>query len=189
MTDNKKRLFSGKQPKSVVTNTCTAPLSESVERRFWLVLHEPGRVPERKGPWKSGDETKIIREFIKARPTAYIDVLTIDCLGEPDVQHGPELLQILDGRSIDTGAKHNARTRKAHAPHHDSIAALAACGEGWRPPEYGEWLPDVWEAYLRDLVGSRRDGWAQLPATFRWHEFWERVCAALPAAPQEGGEG
>lgn len=47
-------------------------------------------------------------------------------------------------------------------------------------PEYGEWLPDLWDAYLGDLVGwEDRRNWANLPATFRWHEFYERILAAL----------
>jgi len=55
-------------------------------------------------------------------------------------------------------------------------------------PEYGHWFPDLWDAYLADLVGWQdRRNWAQLPATFRWHEFYERICAALtPSATMEG---
>jgi hypothetical protein len=102
-----------------------APMSEdeALERaRFWILLHEPGCVPERKGPFRE-DMKGVIREFISARPTAYIDVLTIDSLGQPVVAHGPEMLQIFDGRSMSTGRKHNQRTRDAHAPYHAALHA------------------------------------------------------------------
>jgi hypothetical protein len=85
---------------------------------FWLVLREPGRVPERKGPWPKGQEVAILREFIAARPTSYTDILTLNCFGHPQVDHGPEVLQMLDGRSMTAGAKHNERARKAHEAHH-----------------------------------------------------------------------
>ena len=50
-------------------------------------------------------------------------------------------------------------------------------------PEYDGLVADVWDAYLRDLVGYEdMDRWARLPATFRWHEFWERLNAAIAAA-------
>lgn len=53
-------------------------------------------------------------------------------------------------------------------------------------PEYGDWLPDVWDAYLRDLVGwENRRNWANLPATFRWHEFHERLAQAIEARRAE----
>lgn len=57
-------------------------------------------------------------------------------------------------------------------------------------PEYGDWLPDVWDAYLRDLVGwENRRNWASLPATFRWHEFHERLAQAIEARRAETQSG
>lgn len=57
-----------------------------------------------------------------------------------------------------------------------------AGGVGCVLPEYGDWLPDVWDAYLRDLVGwEYKHNWASLPATFRWHEFHERLAQAIEA--------
>lgn len=106
---------------------------------FWLVLREPGSVPQRKGPWPRSRVRAVLREFITARPTAYIDVLTIGSDG-PSVQHGPELLQMLDGRSIGVGRRHNARTRAAHAPCHAALAAGEdAPRHGWvfRDPDSG----------------------------------------------------
>ena len=82
--------------------------------RFWLIVHEPGKVPDRKGPWKLPETTRVLREFIAAYPTAYLHVLTNSYDG-PWVEHGPQVLQAADGRSMSTGWKHNARTRAAHA--------------------------------------------------------------------------
>lgn len=99
--------------------------------RFWLTLRDPGRLPERKGPWPASQTASILREFIAARPTAYIDVLTWSPGYGPLIQHGPEVLQMRDGRSMSVGRKHNARTREAHAapsvvalPSRDVIAAV-----------------------------------------------------------------
>lgn len=93
------------------------------EGRFWLVLHEPGNVPQRKGPWPQRQIKSVLREFMAARPTAYIDVLTLEVDG-PNVQHGPEVLQILDGRSMGVGRRHNARTREAHGGFHADLEAV-----------------------------------------------------------------
>ena len=63
-----------------------------------------------------------------------------------------------------------------------TAAEAASRQEVERLPEYGDWLPDVWEAYLFELCGyEHRKGWAHLPATFRWHEFHERLQAAINA--------
>lgn len=59
-------------------------------------------------------------------------------------------------------------------------------------PEYGTWLPNVWDAYLRELVGwQAADNWARLPATFRWSDFYDRIVASLTdsgTAATIGGE-
>jgi hypothetical protein len=82
--------------------------------RFWLVVHEVGLVPQRKGPWPKRMTASVLREFIAANPTAYLHVLTVDGDGVPDVEHGAEVLQMLDGRSMNVGRKHNARCKAAH---------------------------------------------------------------------------
>jgi Lar family restriction alleviation protein len=116
--------------------------------RFWLVLIEPGCVPQRKGPWPVTETKAVLREFMRARPTAYVLCLTESHLG-PDVEWGPELLQMLDGRSMSVGRDHNARTRAAHAEHH-AAQAEARSASPWRdvatdPPKQGEpclfWWP------------------------------------------------
>lgn len=93
-----------------------APAADrSGEGRFWLIVHEPGNVPDRKGSWPRSQLPQIMREFIDARPNAYLTVLTVGADGTPDVQHGPEALQMADGRSMSVGSKHNARTKAAHS--------------------------------------------------------------------------
>jgi hypothetical protein len=94
-----------------------------VEARFWLIVHEPGKVPDRKGSWPRSQLPQIMREFIGARPNAYLTVLTIGADGLPDVQHGPEALQMADSRSMRTGSAHNARTLAAHT---EALATVAA---------------------------------------------------------------
>lgn len=83
------------------------------KRDTWLILREPGCVPERKGPFAPTDLANTLREFMKARPTASITVLTWDATGDPSVEDGPECLSILDGRSASIAAKHRASTRAA----------------------------------------------------------------------------
>ena len=94
---------------------CRDVVLEEAAQRFWLSLREPGCVPDRKGPWPIADTAKVLREFIAARPTAYIDYITLDTFGHPQIEHGPEVLQRTDGRSMSVGRKHNSRVREAEA--------------------------------------------------------------------------
>lgn len=80
-------------------------------RKTWLILREPRRVPERKGPFPPETLAATLREFMEARPNAFITVLR--CEGEPDVQDGPECLEILDGRSKRTATSHRATSSAA----------------------------------------------------------------------------
>ena len=100
---------------------------EAEDNRFWLILHEPGRTPDMKGPWDGKAQARVLREFMTARPTAYIDVLSVSETG-PLVQHGPEVLQMIDGRSMARGRRHNAQTREAHAPHHAALSPPSTGG-------------------------------------------------------------
>lgn len=86
-----------------------------MQAKFWLILQEPRRVPERKGPWQVRDIAKVLREFMAARPAAYITILTVDDEGTPWVQHGPEWLEMIDGRSRSVAARHNRNVAAAHA--------------------------------------------------------------------------
>lgn len=61
-----------------------------------------------------------------ARPSAYIQVLTVGEDGVPEVQHGPELLTMIDGRSAPKARRHNASVAQAHAT---GTARLRSCVE------------------------------------------------------------
>jgi hypothetical protein len=89
-------------------------VSEVTANLFWLVLHEPGCVPERKGPWPKSRSCDVLREFMRARPRALIDYLWMEPDG-PQVEHGPAWLSMLDGRSRPFVKRHNANVRAAFA--------------------------------------------------------------------------
>lgn len=80
----------------------------------WLILREPGKVPERKGPFPHRTLRKTLREFMAARPSAFITVVEIHGT-EISVEDGPQCLEVLDGRSASTAAAHRESTRKAFA--------------------------------------------------------------------------
>jgi len=97
-----------------------------MEGRFWLELREPRRVPERKGSWPRADIAKVLREFMAARPQAYITVVTMGPDG-PHFDDGPETLQMADARSMSTGRQHIERVRAAHGSRED-VATLTPGG-------------------------------------------------------------
>lgn len=99
-------------------------LAQRNAKRFWIVVHEPGLIPRIKGPYLDTGTKEMLRDFMQVYPTAYIDVLKINDRLAPEISHGPEMLQILDGRSMSVGRRHNKRTSAAHAIHHAAIAAL-----------------------------------------------------------------
>lgn len=96
---------------------------EAVESKFWLIIREPGLVPDQKGPWPLEQTATILREFMAANPKSFIDYLTIGPDGSPYVDHGPQVLQMTDGRSMSVGRKHNARVREAAT---DALSTLSA---------------------------------------------------------------
>ncbi|RST30131.1 hypothetical protein HMF7854_04300 [Sphingomonas ginkgonis] len=112
------------RPPSSPTGDEVSPVEEA--HRFWLVFQEPGCVPNRKGPWPVSRLAETLREAMKARLTSYIHVLTVDEQGVPHVEHGPEVLQMLDGRSMSTGRKHNARVREAETIRQQQSDSLKA---------------------------------------------------------------
>lgn len=108
------------------------PREGGAEDRFWLIVREPGMVPDRKGPWPHRDTARVLREFIAARPRAFLDVLTVDEDGTPWVEHGPQALQMADGRSMSVGSKHNARVRAAAE---EALAALPPATKATAPQD------------------------------------------------------
>jgi hypothetical protein len=97
------------------------PDAQDEVERFWLIIREPGMVPDCKGPFKITDTAKVLPEFMAANPHAFIDYLTVTRDGEPYVDHGPQVLQMTDGRSMAVGRRHNERVK---------AVALAAMREG-----------------------------------------------------------
>lgn len=100
-------------------------------QKTWLILREPGKVPERKGPFPHSNIAVVLREFMKARPSAYITVLTWGG-NEPDVQDGPECLEMADGRSSSIASRHRSSTIAASGDR-------TAVPHDQREPELG-WL-------------------------------------------------
>jgi hypothetical protein len=95
------------------------PLVSGEEDRFWLIVTDPGCVPQRKGPWKRNETRAIIREFMRERPTALIHYLTVDENGVPWINHAREWLGMLDGRSLASTTKHNRAVNEAFASFKD----------------------------------------------------------------------
>lgn len=82
---------------------------------IWLILREPGKVPERKGPFDCGRLAPVLRELMHVRPAAFITVLTWHDGAGPSVQDGPECLEMIDGRSRPIAKRHRASTAAAFA--------------------------------------------------------------------------
>jgi len=137
------------------------------EGRFWLIVREPGKVPERKGSWPHREVAHRLREFIAARPHAFIDVLTIGHDGVPEVEHGPEVLQYTDGRSMSVGRKHNQRVRAAAE---EALASLPPATDPAmvRKPKTAAEL----KAVIEDWLAADCD----------WGD-WEKALAALVEEP------
>lgn len=89
---------------------------ERFDDRFWLVLREPRKSPELKGPFRSGimPLAHTLREFMADRPRSLITVLTITSSG-PLVEDGPQALEIADGRSHPVAANHRRSSLAAFA--------------------------------------------------------------------------
>lgn len=97
--------------------------------QFWIIVHDRGCTPERKGAFKRETMAATIREFIRARPTSLLTVLTVGSDGTPDVQHAPEALQMLDGRSMALAREHNRRVREASPL--TGVERLTAARDRW----------------------------------------------------------
>lgn len=90
-----------------------------MDNRFWLELREPNCVPQRKGPFLKSHSAQVLREFMDARPTAFISVVTVDHDG-PMFEDGPECLMTADGRSKARARRHLQSSKAAHASALDS---------------------------------------------------------------------
>lgn len=79
----------------------------------WFILREPGCVPQLKGPFPPEQVKPFLVELTTFRQDALITVLRLGDDGMPDVQDGPECLEILDGRLRARAARHRARSAEA----------------------------------------------------------------------------
>lgn len=90
---------------------------EAESEKIWVILQEPGKVPQRKGPFDHEWCKRFIREVLEARSTAYITVLESDGYGGFWPSWGGEWLEIADGRSAPRVRRHNATVKAAHGDH------------------------------------------------------------------------
>lgn len=86
--------------------------TSAVDDRFWIEVRDPGCVPQLKGPF-IGRLAPVLREFMDARPQAYLTVIRWSVMG-PLLQDGPEALQMADGRSMERGRRHIRTSAAAH---------------------------------------------------------------------------
>lgn len=79
----------------------------------WIELREPGRVPERKGPFTTPTMLKgFLVELFKCRPAALVSVVTCDFAG-PEFQDGPECLEMMDRRYRHLAKRHRESSAAA----------------------------------------------------------------------------
>lgn len=83
----------------------------SNDRAFnnWVVIRDPGCVPDLKGPFRPVQVAPFLREVFECRPRSFVEVLTVTHGGIVSVQDGPECLEMTDGRSAPIARKHRAR--------------------------------------------------------------------------------
>ncbi|KQU77726.1 hypothetical protein ASD12_18165 [Mesorhizobium sp. Root102] len=135
----------------------------SDDQVVWLELREPRCVPERKGPFKQPALAATLREFMDARPQAFITVISFDSYGRPSLQDGPEALLIADGRSRGRADRHRKTSIEAFAvsvyadligrtpPQSSEAAAYLKCIEYARQQDRA-WVPDsLWGNIVRDI--------------------------------------
>lgn len=92
---------------------------DEAAKRFWLELREPNRVPEWKGPFQITRLAETLREFMAARPSAFITVVTWHSSG-PAFEDAPSELMMADARSRSTARRHIETSKTAHASHREA---------------------------------------------------------------------
>lgn len=116
-TDAVMRVLDQTKPVTIFKPRMVGPTAklDSASFSFWLELREPGKVPERKGPFGMPRLAPTLREFMDARPTALLTVVTFDDYSRPIFEDGPEALTIADGRSKKLAQRHRRSTAAAFA--------------------------------------------------------------------------
>jgi hypothetical protein len=83
--------------------------------RHWVIITDPGCVPDRKGPFLTGTLLKrFLREAMDGRP--YSHLMVISCAGDPVVEDGTVCLEMMDARSFPTTRRHRARLDSIRLP-------------------------------------------------------------------------
>lgn len=85
-------------------------MSSNWPNLHWVMLQEPGCVPEMKGPFGSRFLPAFLRECMDARPTALLTVVTVD-EGVPQFDEAGMWLTVADGRSVPRVQRWRARVK------------------------------------------------------------------------------
>lgn len=100
----------------LVAALASEPVAGTVENRgAWVVIRDPGCVPDLKGPFLDSQIADFLREVFKHRQQSFVEVVTVHDSGI-DVQDGPEALDVIDGRSAPVARAHRKRLSAPPAP-------------------------------------------------------------------------
>lgn len=81
--------------------------------KAYVELREPGKVPQQKGPFTTGDHLKkFMIEALDVRPSALITVIEVMETGIV-LNDGPEWLEVQDGRQRHRARRHRKNSRAA----------------------------------------------------------------------------
>jgi hypothetical protein len=76
----------------------------------WIIIRDPGCVPDRKGPFPDVMVKQFLVEALEARMGSFVTVATIDGT-DLRVEDGPQCLEIMDGRYRHLARRHRASTK------------------------------------------------------------------------------
>lgn len=103
----------------------------------WIVIRDPGCVPDVKGPFRPVQVAPFLREVFECRPYSFVEVLTVTYGGIVSVQDGPECLEMTDGRSAPIARKHRARLSASLL---DGLGQTKSADCGHKPEQFGQTL-------------------------------------------------
>lgn len=84
-------------------------MPDSTLQAFWVIVTDPGCVPERKGPVADVNQlAAMLRELMDARPLSHLIVARIDG-DQLYVDDGTQALELIDGRSAPKARRHRER--------------------------------------------------------------------------------
>ena len=78
---------------------------------FWIIVADPGCVPERRGPIRNVNELAMsLRQLMDDRPWSHLIVARIDG-DQLYLEDGTQALELIDGRSAPIARRHRERLR------------------------------------------------------------------------------